>query len=242
MVPHRGVGEVGFPRVLPLFVSPILYHTLKKFTSSFSSFFDNNIYLYNELTAGVSARSGCQPFRKKIFPAVQHFAPLHRIYLERGVSAVASYSDEEITAIYNRHVNTVYRICFSFMKNASETEDMVQETFLKLLSSGKKFQSADHEKAWLIVTASNACKDALKHWWRKNETLETCEDLSLDAPFEVDGILSAVMDLPPDYKTVIYLYCYEGYRTPEIAKMLHCPQSTVRSRLARARKLLEKSV
>ena len=36
-------------------------------------------------------------------------------------------TDEEITAIYYRHVDTVYRICFSFMKNAADTEDMVQE-------------------------------------------------------------------------------------------------------------------
>ena len=36
-------------------------------------------------------------------------------------------TDEEITAIYYRHVDTVYRICFSFMKNEADTEDMVQE-------------------------------------------------------------------------------------------------------------------
>ena len=75
---------------------------------------------------------------------------------------MALHSDEEFLKIYHRHVDTVYRICFSFMKNSSDTEDMVQETFLKLLSSGKRFESENHEKAWLIVTASNACKDVLK--------------------------------------------------------------------------------
>ena len=38
-------------------------------------------------------------------------------------------TDEEIIEIYNRHVDTVYRVCYSFMKNKPETEDMVQETF-----------------------------------------------------------------------------------------------------------------
>ena len=66
-----------------------------------------------------------------------------------------------IAEIYNRQVDTVYRICFSFMKNQADTEDMVQETFLRLLSSGVIFQSEEHEKAWLIVTASNLCKDLL---------------------------------------------------------------------------------
>ena len=151
-------------------------------------------------------------------------------------------TDEEFVKIYNRHVDTVYRICYSFLKNPSDTEDMVQETFLKLLSSGKRFESENHEKAWLIVTASNACKDVLKHWWRKNKALSDCGELAQDVPFEVDGILSAILELPPDYKTAVYLYYYEGYSTPEIAEMLRCPQATVRSRLARARKLLEKEV
>ena len=72
--------------------------------------------------------------------------------------------------------------------------------------------------------------------------MSDCGELAQEAPFEVDGILSAILELPPDYKTAVYLYYYEGYSTPEIAEMLRCPQATVRSRLARARKLLEKEV
>ena len=47
--------------------------------------------------------------------------------------------NEEIAEIYERQVDTVYRVCFSFMKNASDAEDMVQETFLKLISCEKQF-------------------------------------------------------------------------------------------------------
>ena len=72
-------------------------------------------------------------------------------------------TEKEIIQIYNRHVDTVYRVCYSFMKNRPETEDMVQETFLRLLSSQKSFENERHEKAWLIVTASNVCKDTLKN-------------------------------------------------------------------------------
>lgn len=69
--------------------------------------------------------------------------------------------------IYNRHVDTVYRVCFSFMKNAADTEDMVQGTFLKLFSCKKEFASEEHEKAWLIVTASNTCRDELRRFKRR---------------------------------------------------------------------------
>ena len=146
---------------------------------------------------------------------------------------------KEITEIYNRQVDTVYRICFSFMKNTADTEDMVQETFLRLLSAGVGFVSEEHEKAWLIVTASNLCKDALKKWWRRTEDIDDPALGLQQPPFEIDGVLDAIMKLPADQKCAVYMYYYEGYSTAEIAGYLGCPQATVRSRLLRARKTLK---
>ena len=139
---------------------------------------------------------------------------------------------------YNRHVDMVYRVCYSFMKNQTDTEDMVQETFLRLLSNQKKFADERHEKAWLIVTASNLCKDTLKKWWRSNENIEDYPDL----PQKTNGssdVMEAILSLSDDYKTAVYMYYYEGYSTAEIAQFLGCPDATVRSRLARARKQLQ---
>ncbi len=150
------------------------------------------------------------------------------------------HTGKEISEIYNRQVDTVYRICFSFMKNRHDTEDMVQETFLRLISSGVGFVSEEHEKAWLIVTASNLCRDTLKKWWRRTEDIDD-PTLNLQSPpFEIDGVLDAIMKLPPDQKCAVYMYYYEGYSTLDIASYLHCPHATVRSRLSRARKTLKR--
>ena len=89
-----------------------------------------------------------------------------------AVAVSLERTDREITELYQRHVDTVYRVCYSYMKNRADTEDMVQDTFIKLISSGVCFQSAEHEKAWLIVTASNLCKNALRHWWRRRENID----------------------------------------------------------------------
>ena len=151
-------------------------------------------------------------------------------------------TDKEIVEIYNRHVDTVYRICYSYMKNKAETEDMVQETFIRLITSGQRFESARHEKAWLIVTASNLCKDSLKKWWRKCEDIDTCVHLSGEDMMGDNAVLSAILELPEDYKTAVYMYYYEGYSTADIAGYLRCPQATVRSRLSRARKALKKKL
>ncbi|MDE6530509.1 MAG: RNA polymerase sigma factor [Lachnospiraceae bacterium] len=151
------------------------------------------------------------------------------------------YGDEEIEKIYNRQFDTVYRVCFFFMKNAVDAEDMVQETFLKLISCEKQFESEEHEKAWLIVTASNTCKDELRRWKRKLEKISIFSSQENIVQKEDDKVLEWVMELPVKYKQVIYLYYYEGYRTSEIADMLHCPESTVRNQLLRGRKLLKKN-
>lgn len=149
---------------------------------------------------------------------------------------------KEIAVIYNRQVDTVYRICFSFMKNVHDTEDMVQETFLRLITGGVSFVSESHEKAWLIVTASNLCRDTLKKWWRRTEDIDDPSLNLKSPPFEIDEVLEAIMKLPSDQKCVVYMYYYEGYSTLDIAYYLHCPQATVRSRLSRARKAIKKAL
>lgn len=147
-------------------------------------------------------------------------------------------TDKEIIEIYNRHVDTVYNVCYSFMKNKPEAEDMVQETFLRLIASGKQFENERHEKAWLIVTASNLCKDTLKRHYRRDEDIDDHYELTGDSCCRDNPVLDAVLSLPEDYRVVVYMFYYEGYSTQEIAGILHCPHATVRTRLSRARKNL----
>ncbi len=148
-------------------------------------------------------------------------------------------TDKEIAEIYTRHSKMLYRVCFAYMKNAMDTEDAVQETFFHLVRSGPAFVSAEHEKAWLIRTASNICKNALRHWWRKRENIEDFQDIQSGETVETDEVFHAVMDLPEKYKTVVYLYYYEGYTGAEIAGILNKPQSTIRNSLREARALLK---
>ncbi|MDO5400390.1 MAG: RNA polymerase sigma factor [Eubacteriales bacterium] len=148
-------------------------------------------------------------------------------------------TNKEIAEIYDRQIDTVYRVCYSFMKNKPETEDMVQETFLRLITSEKAFENIRHERAWLIVTASNLCRDSLKHWWRRGESLDDNPALAAQAAPERSPVMDAILQLPRDYKDIVYMYYYEGYTTQEIAHALGCPPSTVRSRLLRARQRLK---
>ena len=147
-------------------------------------------------------------------------------------------TDKEIAEIYERHSKTVYRVCFAYMKNPMDTEDAVQETFIRLITKKPRLESEEHEKAWLIRTAANICKDELKHWWRKHENIDDHLDLQAEDMPQTDDVFQAVMQLPDKYKTVIYLY-YEGYDSVEIAKILKKPKSTIRNHLHEARNLLK---
>ena len=143
-----------------------------------------------------------------------------------------------IEEIYRRHFDMVYRVSFSYLKSSADAEDAAADVFAKLMQKNIAFQNAEHEKAWLLRTTVNTCKNRLSHWWRARADISDYENLQTDDPFYVDETLKAVMELPARYKDVIYLYYYEGYTSEEAAVILKRPHSTVRGHLREARKLL----
>ena len=149
----------------------------------------------------------------------------------------------DIESIFRRHAQTVYRVCYSFMGNAADAEDATQATFMKLIDHPREFDSEEHEKAWLIVCASNLCKDILKSAGRTRVVAmpeqEPADQRQADP---IDATLDAVLRLPSKYKDVVYLHYYEGYKTDEIARMLDEKPSTVRNRLRDARMMLRKTL
>lgn len=145
---------------------------------------------------------------------------------------------EDFIEIYNKYVDTVYRVCYMYYKNKSDTEDAVQSTFTKFLESDKVFNDNEHIKAWLIITASNICKNSLRHWYKRTINLSVVEnELENKAPH--NDLLSSVLKLPDKYKITIYMYYYEGYNSREIAEILNKNESTIRTYLKIGRSLLK---
>jgi RNA polymerase sigma-70 factor (ECF subfamily) len=152
-------------------------------------------------------------------------------------------TDNELAELYTRHVKTVYRVCRTYLKNPADTEDAVSDTFVKMIKTAMAFDSEEHEKAWLIRTAANVCKDFLKHWSRRNEDIADYTDtLKAESSLEPDSLIEAVRGLPGKYKTVVHLYYYEGYTSVQIAEILRKPQSTIRNYLHEARGILRERV
>ena len=146
-------------------------------------------------------------------------------------------SDEYIEQIVKTHSNSMFRAAFAVLKNRDDAEDAVQEAFMKLMENQPQFTDDEHAKAWLLRVTINLSKNMLKASWRKNKS-ETEEALYQEN--QSDEVLSCVMRLEENYRTVIHLYYYEGYSIKEIASILKLPSATVGTRLKRGRAKLKK--
>ena len=139
----------------------------------------------------------------------------------------------------NTYADAILRLSYTYLKNTHDAQDICQSVFVKLLTEPRTFESPAHEKAYVLQMAANACKDLLKSPWRKR-TCGLDAVLEVPAPPEEDGsVLAAVNSLPAHYRTVIYLFYYEGYQAAEIGAILGVPTATVHTRLARGRAKLK---
>lgn len=142
-------------------------------------------------------------------------------------------NNDQLSDYIKRYGDTVFRVSYSFVKNHCDSEDIVQETFLRLYRCEKQFDSEQHIKAWLIRTAVNLAKNHVKSAWvSKRAEL----DENLPAPMHSDnGLAEAMQKLDKKYSIVIYLHYFEGYGTKDIALLLGITESNVKVRLKRGR-------
>lgn len=150
-------------------------------------------------------------------------------------------SEQEANRAIERYADTVRRICMLHLKNEADTEDVFQTVFLKYVLYPGVFESAEHEKAWIIRVTINACKDWLRSLLRRR-TVPLDAVAELAAPEESRSVLEAVLALPAKYRDVVYLFYYEQYSAVEIAQMLRKNVNTVYTHLARAKDLLRETL
>ena len=148
-----------------------------------------------------------------------------------------------IEQIYIRYKDHVFAIGFNYFRNEVDADDIVQETFLKLMKSDKEFESEDHLRNWIMRVAVNECKRVtLSSWFKRKESLEDYTDKLVFSEPEDRDLFEAVMNLPKKYRQVTHLYYYEGYSVKEIAVLLNIKESAVTTRLNRARNKLKEEL
>ena len=152
-------------------------------------------------------------------------------------------ADELAEHYFDTYGNQILRLAYSYLRNMTDAEDILQETLLALLKKQRRFESAEHEKAYILKVAANLCKNVL----RRNKVLPTDQVEQLiskeaaqdNTPDDPSDVWEAVKKLPVSQSEVVHLYYAEGYKTAEIARILDRNESTVRSDLRRARQTLK---
>lgn len=148
-----------------------------------------------------------------------------------------SISNEDII---EKYFNMVYKLALSQTKDKANTDDVVQEVFLRLLKGSTEFKSEEHIKAWLIRVTLNCSKNVFSNSWFK-KTVPLSEEIVFESK-EKSDVYYAVLELPQKYRTVIHLFYYEGFSVAEIAKVLETKESTVKSQLHRGREMLKEKL
>lgn len=145
-------------------------------------------------------------------------------------------TDQRFREAVEQYGDMVFRLAYSYLKNRADTEDVMQESLLKLYVEPRDFESADHERHWLLRVAANECKKLLRSpWRRRTDPLdEAAEAAAFDHPAQSE-LFRQVMALPPKYRAAVYLYYYEGYSVKETGELLGAKASTVQTWLMRAR-------
>ena len=156
----------------------------------------------------------------------------------------------EISALATEHSALLFRVAFSVLRNASDAEDVVQETFLRVLKHQRKLAAIENPRVWLIRIAWNLALDR-KRRLRSTPLVEEADEIlrnhaSTETPAEVtlgaaEGcvrILRMMDKLPRKEREVLRLSAIEELGTAEIAAVLQTTKSSVRSCLFRARQRL----
>jgi RNA polymerase sigma-70 factor, ECF subfamily len=149
------------------------------------------------------------------------------------------------------HLDTLYRVALRLTGEPAAAEDLVQETMLRALKAWHSFQTGTNARAWLVTILRNQFING----WRSRrrapaavdfETIPELPDVSDPDPegrffrdLVDEEVLAAVDALPDDFREVLVLSDMEGLPYAEIAEALGVPVGTVKSRLFRARRILQ---
>lgn len=161
-----------------------------------------------------------------------------------------SYKYEDLVEEYS---NPVFKFCRSLTYSKEDAEDLFQETFLKAFEQLHKISELDNPQGFLFSTAIFIWKSWKRKYARRSRlaktvpledavTNETCLEDSILAQEETRMVQNLVEGLPEKFKIPIILYYTVEMNVADIAAALKLPVGTVKSRLFKARKLIEKGL
>lgn len=109
----------------------------------------------------------------------------------------------EYERIFNKYGDVLYRVVYCYCKNKADSEDVLQNVFLKLYLSDIDFDGEEHIKNWLFKAAVNNALNIRKSRWHSFQEIPENYEMKTK---EQSGVYEAIMRLPDKYRIVILLF------------------------------------
>jgi RNA polymerase sigma-70 factor (ECF subfamily) len=159
-------------------------------------------------------------------------------------TAQTSTTDVDIAALVETYAALLFRVAHAILRNPAESEDVVQDVFVRILEHRLKLPLIRDMRVWLVRIAWNLALDRRRRirpdqmdelFAKTLVAVETPADLAIDATRRMNAVLQQMEKLPQKEREVLLLSAIEELNTAEIAQIVNRSESAVRALLFRAR-------
>jgi len=175
--------------------------------------------------------------------------------LVSGIALMAGTNEDALEAIVREHARLAYRIAYSVLRNHHDAEDATQEIFVRLLRYKRKLRGIQDHKAWIAKIAWRVAIDR-----GKRQPVISMSELEVQSAAkqmvsqltsaeenasgsELSALLGSLISaLPEPLRDALRLSTIEGLSPAEIAQVLESSESSIRSRIFRARQILKEKL
>jgi RNA polymerase sigma-70 factor (ECF subfamily) len=148
--------------------------------------------------------------------------------------------------IYTKYASKMLSVCRQYIKDLHHAEDLMITAFMKVFANLKNFEHKGSFEGWIRRIMVNECISYLraqkKVSFLEDEYYQEDAFNNIESNLSVDDIQTLIDSLPEGYKMVFNLYAIEGFKHQEIGGILGISESTSKSQLHHARKMLQEQI
>jgi RNA polymerase sigma-70 factor (ECF subfamily) len=163
--------------------------------------------------------------------------------LEKTIEGCINNKRTAQIELYSQYAPMLLAVCLRYVADKSEAEDILQDSFFKILKNIKEYKGKGHFENWMkkivVNTAITHFHKEKKHYY--HDEIESVHDQDLQIKstpqqeLEVKELYELLKTMPEGYRVIFNLYAIEGFKHKEIAKKLNIDESTSKTQYLRAK-------
>jgi RNA polymerase sigma-70 factor (ECF subfamily) len=170
--------------------------------------------------------------------------------LEKVIEGCKKGKRKAQVELYNHYGSMLLAVCMRYVADKSEAEDILQDSFLKILKNIREFTGKGHFENWMkkivVNTAITHFHREKKHYYHDDivdiSDIELQYSLSPDKEFDAKELQQLIAKMPEGYRIIFSLYAIEGFKHREIAEKLNIEESTSKTQFLRAKNWIIKEM